>query len=90
MVGTDLAPMIADIKRVSQLFQGFKSTDMLEIPQVLNSKEIHDTWQEYLFELFALKANTFLLVELFSWFLFFNLLCGGAKNIYQFTLTIEQ
>jgi len=35
MVGTELAPMIADIKRVSQLFQGFKSTDMLEILQVL-------------------------------------------------------
>jgi hypothetical protein len=35
MVGTDLAPMIADIKRVSQLFQGFKSTDMLEISTVL-------------------------------------------------------
>ena len=43
-----------------------------------------------LFELFALKAYTFLFVELFSWFLFFNLFCGGAKNIYQFTLTIEQ
>jgi len=35
MVGTELAPMIADIKRVSQLFQGFKSTDMLEISQIL-------------------------------------------------------
>ena len=31
MVGIVLAPMIADIKRVSQLFQGFKSTDMLEL-----------------------------------------------------------
>ena len=46
--------------------------------------------ERYLFELFALKANTFLFVELFSWFLFFNLLCDGAENIYQFTLTIEQ
>jgi len=35
MVGTELAPMIADIKRVSQVFQGFKSTDMLEKSQVL-------------------------------------------------------
>ncbi len=33
MLGTDLAFMIADIKRVSQVFRGFKSTDMLEIPQ---------------------------------------------------------
>jgi hypothetical protein len=31
MVGTDLAPMIADIKRISQVFQGFKSADMLEV-----------------------------------------------------------
>jgi hypothetical protein len=31
MVGTTLAPMITDIKRVSQVFQRFKSTDMLEI-----------------------------------------------------------
>ena len=36
MVGTVLALMIADIKRVSQLFQDLKSTDMLEIyPLVL-------------------------------------------------------
>jgi hypothetical protein len=35
MVGTVLALMIADIKRVSQHFQGFKSADMSEIPQVL-------------------------------------------------------
>ena len=32
MVGTTLAPMITDIKRVSQVFQRFKSTDMLEQP----------------------------------------------------------
>jgi hypothetical protein len=31
MAGIVLALMIADIKRVSQLFQGFKSADMLEI-----------------------------------------------------------
>jgi hypothetical protein len=31
IVGTELAPMIADIKRISQLFQGFKSADMLEL-----------------------------------------------------------
>jgi hypothetical protein len=30
MVGTVLALMIADIKRVSQHFQGFKSADMSE------------------------------------------------------------
>jgi len=35
MVGIDLAPMIADIKRVSQLFQGFKSADMLEISGIV-------------------------------------------------------
>ena len=35
MVGTVLAPMIADIKRVSQAFLGFKSVDMLEIPNVM-------------------------------------------------------
>jgi hypothetical protein len=29
MIGIDLAPMIADIKRVSQVFGGLKSTDML-------------------------------------------------------------
>jgi len=34
MLGTTLAPMIADIKRISQLFQRFKSTDMLEISKV--------------------------------------------------------
>jgi hypothetical protein len=32
MVGTELALMIADIKRVSQVFWRFKSADMLEIP----------------------------------------------------------
>jgi hypothetical protein len=26
--------LITDIKRVSQVFQGFKSTDMLEIPKL--------------------------------------------------------
>jgi len=30
MVGTDLAFMTADIKRVSQAFRGFRSTAMLE------------------------------------------------------------
>jgi len=35
MVGIVLAFMISDIKRVSQVFQGFKSTDMLEKSQVL-------------------------------------------------------
>ena len=35
MIGTDLVLMIADIKRLSQLFQGLKSTDMLEIPLIL-------------------------------------------------------
>jgi hypothetical protein len=34
MAGIVLAPMIADIKRVSQVFGGFKSADMLEIAQV--------------------------------------------------------
>ena len=40
MVGTDLAFMIPDIKRVLQLFQGLKSTDMLEIYAVLGSENI--------------------------------------------------
>ena len=31
MVGIDLALMIADIKRISQLFQRFKTADMLEV-----------------------------------------------------------
>ena len=31
MVGTDLAPMITDIQRVSQVFWGFKNADMLEL-----------------------------------------------------------
>ena len=35
MAGTVLAPMIADIKRVSQAFLGFKSVDMLEKPHFL-------------------------------------------------------
>ena len=35
MVGTVLAPMIADIKPISQVFRGFKNTDMLEIAQHL-------------------------------------------------------
>jgi hypothetical protein len=34
MGGTVLALMIADIKRVSQLFQGLKSADMLDILSV--------------------------------------------------------
>jgi hypothetical protein len=36
LMGTDLALMIADIKRVSQLFWRFKSTDMLEISLLLD------------------------------------------------------
>jgi hypothetical protein len=38
MVGSTLAPMIADIKRVSQVFGGFKSADMLEISAILNKQ----------------------------------------------------
>jgi hypothetical protein len=35
MVGVVLAPMIADIKRISQVFWRFKSADMLEISLIL-------------------------------------------------------
>ena len=34
MIGTVLALMIADIKRISQVFGGFKSVDMLEKSQL--------------------------------------------------------
>jgi len=36
IVGTVLVIMIADIKRISQLFEGFKSADMLEVSVLLN------------------------------------------------------
>jgi hypothetical protein len=39
MVGTDLALMIADIKRISQLFRRFKTADMLEITHYLKVSE---------------------------------------------------
>jgi len=42
MVGTVLALMIADIKRVSQVFRWFKNTDMLEISQVLKLQKACD------------------------------------------------
>jgi hypothetical protein len=40
MIGTVLAFMIADIKRVSQVFQDFKSDNMLEIFAVLDSNKL--------------------------------------------------
>ena len=43
MVGTDLALMIADIKRVSQVFQWFKSVDMLE-KSALRQERIYLPW----------------------------------------------
>jgi hypothetical protein len=36
MVGPELALMIADLKRVSQVFGRFKSTDMLDISWIRN------------------------------------------------------
>ncbi len=37
MIGTVLALMIAGIKRISQVFGGFKSVDMLEIHAILKA-----------------------------------------------------